>query len=215
MNVDALKEQGWCLWPGAVNDAALRALEADLPWLKEPSRRPVPLAPLNAWLAKTELPAFFRGLLGPDAQPVRALLMAKGEGQDWDIGWHRDTTFAVKAPKAAPGFDGWVDKGSLWQVQAPEELIAQVRGVVRPSGACSGHLDDSGPDTGPLLVKPGSHRGLEADPVELHARRGDAFLMHPLLLHASARPESLAPRRVLHIEWAAFELPGGLEWAWF
>ena len=147
-------------------------------------------------------------LLGATARPVRALLMAKGEGQDWDIGWHRDTTFAVKAPKIVPGFDAWVDKGSLWQVQAPEELVAQVRSLRL-------HLDDSGPDTGPLLVKPGSHRGLEAEPVELHARRGDAFLMHPLLLHASARPQTLAPRRVLHIEWAAFELPGGLEWAWF
>ncbi|HXC17499.1 MAG TPA: phytanoyl-CoA dioxygenase family protein [Holophagaceae bacterium] len=208
MDLDALKEQGWCLWPGAVSDAALRALEADLPWLREPSRRPVPLAPLNAWLARTGLPDFFNGLLGPGTRPVRALLMAKGEGQDWDIGWHRDTTFAVKAPRAVPGFDSWVDKGPFWQVQAPDELVAQVRSLRL-------HLDDSGPDTGPLLVKPGSHRGLEAEPVELHARQGDAFVMHPLLLHASAKPRLLIPRRVLHIEWAAFDLPGGLEWAWF
>jgi ectoine hydroxylase-related dioxygenase (phytanoyl-CoA dioxygenase family) len=159
-------------------------------------------------LAGTELPEFFKRLLGPAARPVRALLMAKGEGQDWDIGWHRDTTFAVKVPRPVPGFDGWVDKGPFWQVQAPEEFAAQVRSLRL-------HLDDSGPETGPLLVRPGSHLGLEAEPVELHARRGDALLMHPLLLHASAKPGILAPRRVLHIEWAAFDPPGGLEWAWF
>ena len=208
MDQDALEQQGWCLWPGAVAERRLEALETMLPWIRTPSRRPVPLAPLNAWLAETDLPTGMAALLGPAARPVRALIMAKGAGQDWDIGWHRDTTFAVKTPKAVPGFDSWVDKGPFWQVQAPEELVAQVRSLRL-------HLDDSGPGTGPLLVKPGSHRGLEAEPVELHARRGDAFLMHPLLLHASARPRSLAPRRVLHIEWAAFELPDGLEWAWF
>lgn len=203
-----LEREGWWLWARAADEAQLGDLESALPWLQAPSRRPVPLAPLKAWLARTALPDFFRDLLGPSVRPVRALLMAKGEGQDWDIGWHRDTTFAVAVPKAVPGFDGWVDKGPFWQVQAPEEVVARVRSLRL-------HLDDSGPDTGPLLVKPGSHRGLEAEPLELHARRGDAFLMHPLLLHASARPETLAPRRVLHIEWAGFELPGGLEWAWF
>lgn len=208
MDLGALKEVGWELWPQAVGEGELRALEAALPWLLEPSRRPVPLAPLNAWLATTVLPSRMTELLGSGARVVRALLMAKGEGQDWDIGWHRDTTFAVKAPKPVPGFDGWVDKGPFWQVQAPDELVAQVRSLRL-------HLDDSGPDTGPLRVKPGSHRGLETNPVEIHATRGDAILMHPLLLHASERPKRLIPRRVLHLEWAAFDLPDGLEWAWF
>ena len=212
MGESTLEREGWDLWPEVVMEAQLRKLERTLPWISVPSRRPVPLAPLNAWLAETDLPGRLEALLGPGARPVRALLMGKGGGgertQDWGIDWHRDTTFAVAFPKAVPGFDGWVDKGPFWQVQAPEERVAQVRSLRL-------HLDDSGPDTGPLLVKPGSHRGLEAEPLELHARRGDAFVMHPLLLHASAKPKHLAPRRVLHIEWAAFDLPGGLEWAWF
>ena len=212
MEIEALEREGWCLWSGAVEEAALRRLEAELPWIQTPSRRPVPLAPLETWLASTGLPARVAALLGAEARPVRALLMGKGGGgerlQDWDIGWHRDTTFAVAFPKAVPGFDGWVDKGPFWQVQAPLDLVARVRSLRL-------HLDDSGPDTGPLLVKRGSHRGEEGPEMALLARRGDAILMHPLLLHASGRPESPAPRRVLHIEWAAFELPGGLEWAWF
>jgi hypothetical protein len=212
MELDALNRDGWCLWPEAVPEIGLQALEAALPWIAEPSRRPVPLAPLQAWLADTALPDRMAALLGPGARPVRALLMGKGRSeerdQDWEIDWHRDTTFAVRFPKAVPGFDGWVDKGPFWQVRAPEELVARVRSLRL-------HLDDSGLATGPLRVKPGSHQGTEAEPLEVHAKRGDAILMHPLLLHASARPATLAPRRVLHLEWAAFDLPGGLEWAWF
>lgn len=203
-----MERAGWRLWPLAVSDSQLAALETALPWLRAPSRRPIPLAPLNAWLASTALPARMEAFMGVGVRPVRALLMAKGEGQDWDIGWHRDTTFAVKTPKAVDGFDGWVDKGPFWQVQAPLDLVAQLRSVRL-------HLDDSTPDTGPLLVKPGSHRGEEGEAVAIHAKRGDAILMHPLLLHASERPKTHTPRRVLHIEWAAFDLPGGLEWAWF
>lgn len=208
MEWDDLEREGWCLWPQSVEASSLMTLEGALPWITTPSRRPVPLAPLRDWLSSTELPARIEACLGPGARVVRALLMAKGEGQDWDIGWHRDTTFAVKSPKAVPGFESWVDKGPFWQVQAPLDLVAKVRSLRL-------HLDDSGPDTGPLLVKPGSHRGEEREPISLHARRGDAILMHPLLLHASERPRTLIPRRVLHLEWASFDLPDGLEWAWF
>lgn len=212
MDLDDFEVNGYKTLPCAVGGDQLEVLEASLPWIATPSRRPVPLAPLNGWLATTDLPAYMTALQGRSARPIRALLMGKGEGgertQAWGIDWHRDTTFAVAAPKAVPGFDAWVDKGPFWQVQAPLDLAAQVRSLRL-------HLDDSGPDTGPLLVRPGSHRGEGGEPTEVHAERGDVLLMHPLLLHASEPPATPAPRRVLHVEWAAFDLPGGLEWAWF
>jgi hypothetical protein len=37
--------------------------------------------------------------------------------------------------------------------------------------------------------------------------------MRPLLLHASAAAKNPRHRRVIHLEWAAEELPGGLQWA--
>jgi hypothetical protein len=42
--------------------------------------------------------------------------------------------------------------------------------------------------------------------------RGGVLLMRPLLLHASSASQVPRHRRVLHIEWAAQELPGGLQW---
>jgi hypothetical protein len=42
--------------------------------------------------------------------------------------------------------------------------------------------------------------------------RGGALLMRPLLLHASSKCVVPKPRRVIHLEFAASELPLGLEW---
>jgi len=36
--------------------------------------------------------------------------------------------------------------------------------------------------------------------------------MRPLLLHASGKSKGMGHRRVLHIEYAGFELPDGLRW---
>ena len=42
---------------------------------------------------------------------------------------------------------------------------------------------------------------------------GDVLLMRPLLLHASGRSQGTRQRRVLHIEYAGFELPEELRWS--
>jgi len=39
------------------------------------------------------------------------------------------------------------------------------------------------------------------------------MLMRPLLLHASGRSQGVKQRRVLHIEYAGFTLPAGLDWS--
>lgn len=205
---EELEVQGWARWPERLSEASLDDLVRRIPLLATPSRRPVPLAPLMAWLAETPLRGLMAELLGPEARPTRALLMAKGPGQDWAIDWHRDTTFAVAEPRDVPGFDGWVNKGPFYQVQAPLAWVGRLR-TLRI------HLDDAGPEQGPLLVRSGSHAGEGGEPLAVPALRGEVLAMNPLLLHASEKPRDLASRRVLHVEWAAFELPGGLIWAWF
>lgn len=205
---EAFAQEGWARLEPRIGDPQLADLVVRIPALAAPARIPVPLAPLRAWLETTFLAPFMAAWMGPEARPVRALLMAKGEGQAWGIDWHRDTTFAVAEPREVAGFDGWVNKGPFYQVQAPWELVAQVR-TLRV------HLDDAGPAQGPLLVQPGSHAGEGGGTRMVPAERGEVIAMHPLLLHASEPPQDLAPRRVLHVEFAAFDLPGGLRWAWF
>jgi hypothetical protein len=41
---------------------------------------------------------------------------------------------------------------------------------------------------------------------------GGVVLMRPLLLHASSPATVAGHRRVIHLEFAAADLPGGLEW---
>ncbi len=86
------------------------------------------------------------------------------------------------------------------------------------------HLDDCDAFNGALQVLPGSHAsGRLDDPQIAHWRktvepmtcavgRGGVLLMRPLLLHASGKARDPRHRRVVHIEYAAADLPGGLEW---
>lgn len=85
------------------------------------------------------------------------------------------------------------------------------------------HLDECGLDNGPLRVISGSHREgrLSAgqigscekeNSVTCTVPKGGALVMRPLLLHASSACAAPKTRRVIHIEFAAAELPHGLDW---
>lgn len=102
-------------------------------------------------------------------------------------------------------------------MQPPVQLLEQMLTVRL-------HLDHADETNGALRVVPGSHRQGRLSQQQIESLRGqqpehlcsaaagDALLMRPLILHASRRVTSPRPRRILHIEYAGFELPGGLSW---
>lgn len=157
-------------------------------------------------------------VLGAVAFPVRALWFDKTREANWKVPWHHDLALAVAERREVPGFTGWSVKDGVPHVHPPSVILERMVTVRL-------HLDACGPDNGPLRVLPGSHRGgrLEAvtiavwrertDTVECVAPRGGAMLMRPLLLHASSAALPPGHRRVLHLEFATEELPGGLRWA--
>lgn len=116
-----------------------------------------------------------------------------------------------------PGFRSWSVKSGVCHVLPPDEVLAGMLHVRL-------HLDDCDADNGPLLVKPGSHAGGRLDESERGrwirdapamtclVPKGGALLMRPLVLHASSAAVRPGHRRVLHVEFAARPLPGGLEW---
>lgn len=84
-------------------------------------------------------------------------------------------------------------------------------------------LDGSDAANGALRVLPGTHRlgvlpparttELASRTGHVHVPAGGALLMRPLLLHAWSRATAAAHRRIVHIEFAAEQLPAGLTFA--
>src|SRR5262249_55931469 len=88
------------------------------------------------------------------------------------------------------------------------------------------HLDDSTRENGPLRVLPGTHTfgvltdslihdlSIKVGEIECLVPRGGVLAMRPLIVHASSKSRTEAPRRVLHLEYSASDcLADGLKLA--
>ena len=156
-------------------------------------------------------------VLGPLARPVRAVLFDKTAGANWALPWHQDRTIAVQARIDTPGYGPWTRKDGLLHVAPPAALQAGMATLRL-------HLDPVPPGNAPLLVAPGSHRLGRIPEAEVPAvvRRcgtaaclagaGDIWLYATPILHASAAAVTPGHRRVLQVDYAATDLPGGLRW---
>ena len=178
------------------------------------------VAAVRSWATSDAVMTVIRAIAGDGARPVRGLLFDKTPQANWKVGWHQDRSIAVagRGDADVPGFGPWSTKAGVTHVQPPVELLERMITIRL-------HLDDCGPDNGPLRVVPGSHRdGIlsPADVLRVPRERGDvaclvprggALLMRPLLLHASSAATAPRHRRVVHIEYAGADLAVGLEWA--
>ena len=161
--------------------------------------------------------AHVEAILGPQAFAVRAILFDKIKGSNWHVGWHQDQAIAIKERAEINGFGPTSLKAGVPHTRASAKVLEQMLAVRL-------HLDDCGPDNGPLRCVPGSHQCGRLDPDQTLAQkdrlgeqtctvgRGGALLMRPLCLHASSPARSPHHRRVIHIEFAGCELPEPLRW---
>ena len=157
-------------------------------------------------------------ITGDDLHAVRGLFFDKTSSANWPVPWHQDLTIAVRERRDLPGWTNWTVKRGVPHVQAPVDVLSRMI-------TARLHLDDCPAENGALRVVRGSHangklsrkdlvEATQRGVVTVCARRGDALLMKPLLLHASSPARSPAHRRVLHIEFApASLLPDELAWA--
>jgi len=168
----------------------------------------------------TELPParVAREVLGAEARVRKGTLFDKTPQANWKVPWHQDLAIAVAERKDVGGFTAWSVKDGVHHVQPPVEILEKVLAI-------RVHLDDAGDDNGALRVIPGSHRHGRLDDASVARLRtecgdetcvasaGDLHLFYPLLLHASSASGKANHRRVLHFEYSAITLPGGLAWA--
>ncbi len=155
--------------------------------------------------------------LGTRCRAVRAILFDKNPNSNWSLAWHQDRTICVKQRIDVEGIGPWTTKGGMQHVAPPFEVLARMVTL-------RAHLDDVPATNAPLLIAPGSHtagRGPvgEIDKVVRRcgtraclADAGDVWLYATPILHASEAATAPVHRRVLQVDFAAGELPGGLEW---
>jgi ectoine hydroxylase-related dioxygenase (phytanoyl-CoA dioxygenase family) len=155
-------------------------------------------------------------ILGAKCFAVRGILFNKTQESNWKVVWHQDLTIAIRERREADGFGPWSTKAGVLHVQPPAEIMSRILAVRL-------HLDESRADNGPLRVIDGSHNEgrLSTQQVANWQKshyvictipKGGALLMRPLLLHASSACAVPKRRRVIHLEFAADDLPHGLEW---
>jgi|AGTN01.1.fsa_nt_gi Protein involved in biosynthesis of mitomycin antibiotics/polyketide fumonisin len=160
-------------------------------------------------------------VLSQKTRPIKAILFDKTEGVNWSLRWHQDNVISIKERPAntdeLEGFEAWSEKVGVPHVRPPVAILQNIL-------AARIHIGDCPADNGALQVIPGSHaKGRLSDDEILEWRnsgksvicpalKGDVLFMRPLLLHSSSKSEKPLHRRVLHIEYTAIDLPGGLEW---
>lgn len=156
-------------------------------------------------------------LTSPAARPVRAVMFDKTPDANWAVAWHQDRTILVRRRVEVEGFGPWSTKDGLLHVAPPFEILQRMI-TLRV------HLDPVDAANAPLRAALGSHRlgRMAADEVsaraaeqvviECLAEAGDIWAYATPILHASHRAELPGRRRVLQVDYADFDLPGGLEW---
>lgn len=148
---------------------------------------------------------------------VQCTLFEKSPERNWLVALHQDLSIPVHDRVEHPELRAWSVKEGQHFVQPPAELLEQLVAVRL-------HIDDCGPENGPLRVVPESHlRGRldapaaeslrsSAGEVSFEVGRGGAFLLKPLTLHASSKASSPNRRRVLHFLFGPASIDYGLRW---
>jgi ectoine hydroxylase-related dioxygenase (phytanoyl-CoA dioxygenase family) len=231
--VGEVEERGYALLPGVLGAdevtallAEVEAAGADAAAGDEVRRRASVYAMRNlletvpavrALARSRPVRALVEPLLGEGAFAVRGILFDKTPDANWKVTWHQDLTLAVRERREVQGFGPWSEKAGVVSVQPPAAVLERMLTVRL-------NLDDCGAENGPVRVIPGSHRAGRLDTEAIQRLRashaevdtclpaGGALLMRPLLLHASSPATRPGHRRVVHLDFAADALPGGLLW---
>jgi hypothetical protein len=225
-----IEQDGFAILENAVDSHTLTAIEKELQHVEIDHRASqragkafglrnlTTAVPLTRDLSNSKiLRSIVEPVLGDSARVVRTIYFDKHKDANWKVAWHQDLTIAVREKVDVEGFRAWSIKAGITHVQPPVAVLEHML-TLRV------HLDDTGELNGALRVLPGTHRHGRLDPDQIQywkqrrnpvtcsVQRGSVVAMRPLLLHSSLPSLNPTHRRVLHFEYAAIDLPAGLEW---
>jgi ectoine hydroxylase-related dioxygenase (phytanoyl-CoA dioxygenase family) len=228
--VRKIDEFGFANYPQIIDDKQIENLLASLSGLSNSStvskkkgatygvRNLLNLLPeIRKFVESEKVKNLIEKILGAKAKPVRAIFFDKTPEANWKVPWHQDLTIVVREKRETAGFTAWTRKAQIHHVQAPTSVLETMLAVRI-------HLDDADETNGALKVIPKSHKYGRLNSTEIQnlrktnkaevcrIKRGEAFLMRPLIVHSSSAGTNPKHRRVIHIEFSADVLPNSLEW---
>lgn len=210
-----LDDSGYDVPPRGLSEADLQALSREFPPSSPNRRNLFVFSPLVESLVKRgSFSHLAQEIIGERAFAVRAIFFNKIEKANWHVPFHQDIGIPIREHRDVPGFSAFTRKDGILHANAPAEVLEKLL-ILRL------HIDACTLSNGAIRLIPGSHKlGRVSDPhihpqseAQPELQAGGILRLRPLLLHASAHTSSDTPRRVVHIEYAAHDLPGGLEWA--
>ena len=211
--VERVLKDGFAILPQIISEREIANLQAvldqsGLPRSRAGMRHAMRNQSVTAVARDPRLLSMAQEVLGSTAVPFRATLFDKSPVSNWLVVWHQDTALPLRERRDVLGWGPWSVKDGVNYAHAPANALEQVL-------ALRLHLDDSVAENGPLRVLPGTHTlGVLSDEalhdlstkvaaVDCLVPRGGVLAIRPLVVHASSKSQSNAPRRVLHIEYAA------------
>ena len=211
-----VEEEGFAVIPACLDDGTVQALRKRFDENARPARNLLSDPEIRRLAQARVVRDISELVLGPECFAVRGILFNKTASANWKVVWHQDLTISVREYRDIRGFGPWTTKAGILHVQPPPDVLSGMLAIRL-------HLDCSELENGPLRLIPGSHRHGRLSVEELRrvdkekavvctVPTGGALVMRPLVVHASSSCIAPKPRRVMHLEFAANELPGGLDW---
>jgi hypothetical protein len=213
LRIDALSPPGFQISEGVISASECRALANEIASGRagriQAGTRHLMSPPAVKTLAHSDaLLTIARRWIGLGAVPYRATLFDKSGPRNWLVVWHHDTALPLEAKFESAEWGPWSVKEGVLYARALSWALACIV-------ALRVHLDASAPENGPLRIIPGSdaegvlpddavlRAGRKHPPMDCLVGQGGVMAMRPLLVHSSSKSASDAPRRVLHLEYAA------------
>jgi ectoine hydroxylase-related dioxygenase (phytanoyl-CoA dioxygenase family) len=211
-----VEQDGFAVVPACLDKTTVELLSEQFDDTRYPERNLLSVPSVRVLATSRPVREIMETVLGPECFAVRGIFFNKTRSSNWKVVWHQDVTIAVRERADVAGFGPWTMKAGILHVQPPPEVMSGLLAIRL-------HVDESGIDNGPLRVIAGSHRKgrlcaeqignwNKENSVTCIVPEGGALVMRPLLLHASSSCAIPKPRRVIHLEFAAAELPHGLDW---
>ena len=210
--VAAIDRDGFTILRNACSAELVESLRASLPPVEGAGLRGLRMKQpiVDKVFLQPAIESTITAVLGDRYRCVRSILFDKRPGSNWLVPPHRDMTICVEKRIETAGFGPWSVKDGIPHVQPPDDILDRMLTIRL-------HLDKTTSDSGALRVWPGSHAKPDqdwdrAESVLCEAEAGDVLLMRPRIVHASSKSTLERPRRIVHLELAADELPNGLCW---